>query len=651
MTIVEPQGITLLNRLNNAVIDTIGQGDSKINPLSQSYLMVIRFYGYDAAGNAVNSVDLGLDATTDSDAVVEKFIPFLITNFQYKIATKATEYQIKGACHGTNLAFSTQRGEVPFNIQLTAGTVDQLFNGNKVLGQAQADETNNDSQQTGTTQTIVSGLVEALNEQQQRLAGESYDIADQYEIIFNDPDIKNAKLLKPGNASKGTASNQTSKQSEQKYLESRLNYDKDSRSWRVPAGTTVAQLLDLVLRTSSYITSQQDVFIDEKTGQIVSSESQDGQANSVPTVQWYRIKTQTVPLDYDTKRKTIAYKITYIIDKYQINTPRSPYFPPAEYRGVHKLYNYWFTGQNSEVLDFEIDVNNNYFVVIGNDGRVDTRDPGKFPAQQSYSSAPGQSLQGGERGSTVPAANLSDRLYSIGDVASASIEIVGDPDWIQQSELVYNKNLGLGPFAPDGSVNYDSSEVLFELRFNPVQDYDLETGLSNVYENNRDITLQGINENYTQANVAQESLVWTALTVTSMFKQGSFTQRISGAYRDFASAKNAPVNPQAEVVLSDGNTVEQSLAKREQDDEPTGAIVGGVRTNAGGTSNRQKAQTQRNNLNNGQPRTQAPNRNVIGGRSRAAQTGVTASANQSVDDDAGVDTTRIIGGRSARARQ
>lgn len=556
--IVEPNGITLLNRLNNAVIELIGQqpDKKKASAYAQTYMMVIRFYGYDGSGNPITAADLGLESTTDSDAIIEKFIPFMISNLTYKINTKATEYKIQGVCHGTNIAFSTQRGVVPFNVQLTASTVDQLFNGNAVMAETQGeDNENTGTNQTGSTQTVVHGLVQALNQQQQRLAGTSYEIPDQYEIIFEDPDIKNAKLIKPGNVSKNSASNQTSTQAAQKFLGSKVNYDKESKSWNVPAGMSIAQLLDLVLRTSSYITRQQDIYIDEKTGKPVGPSDPNAQPSSVPTVQWYRIKTQIKPLGYDHKRSAIAYKITYIVGKYQINTPRSAYFPPADYRGVHKLYNYWFTGQNSEVLDFEIDVNSNYFMVIGNDGRVDERAQGKFPVPLSYSTATGQTQQGGENGSTIPASNLSDRLYSAADVANGVIQIVGDPDWIQQTELVYNKSLSLTPFAPDGSVNYDSSEVLFELRFNPAQDYDLETGLTNVYENNRDLHMTTQDGVVTQVNVAQESLIWAATTVTSTFSEGKFTQRLQGVYREFNGATNAPINPLDQTVLSEESTV------------------------------------------------------------------------------------------------
>ena len=445
-TVLEPQGITFLNRLNNAVIDHIGQSSESNNKpaaLSQNYLMVIRFYGYDAAGNSVTAAELGLESTTDSNAIIEKFIPFTITNFNYKIQSKVTEYRIKGVALGTNVAFSTARGVIPFNLQVTASTIDQLFNGNLVVSETQnEDNADSGNNQSGTTQTVVQGLTQALNEHQLRMAGESAEIPDQYEIVFQDPALKNAKIVKPGNVSKTKAANQTAEQSARKYLTSKLNYDKESQTYSILAGTQIVQLIDLLLRNSTYITSQQNVYIDEKTGKVES------QTSSVPTVQWYRVKTKVTPLGYDNVRNTMAYKISYYVNKYQINSPRSASFPTAEYRGVHKLYEYWFTGQNTEVLDFEIDVNYNYFLTFGNDGRVDTQDQGDLPIQQFYSVTPGQTQQGGERGSTIPAANLSDRLYSYADIQYANIDIVGDPDWIQQNELVYNKTVTLSPFCP-----------------------------------------------------------------------------------------------------------------------------------------------------------------------------------------------------------
>ena len=554
--VMEPNGISFLNRLNRAVREHIRINQDDVNAFAQTYLMVIRFYGYDVNGDPLSHSDFELPETTDKNAFVEKFIPFVITNFAYKINTKMTEYEIKGACHGTNLSFGTQRGVIPFNASLAASTVDQLFNGNKQLDETRqqqiqeledAGETNiaRTLEAQNTTQTVVRGLAQALNDYQQILVkNKQISIADEYEILFQSNDLKNSQIIKPGNKNKARASNQTAQQSARKYLEKRINYDNKSDTYSIHAGTQIVQLLDLVLRSSSYVTSQQDIYIDEKTGLPVAN-SKDGVRNSVEAVQWYRIKTQVTPKGYDRLRKTIAYKISYIISPYQINDPRVAYFPTSEYRGVHKLYNYWFTGQNTEVLDFEIDVNANYWTVLGNDGYSDQRVDGKFAVPRGPSPAPGQSLQAGVRGSTVPASALADRLYSMADVATAKIDIVGDPDWIQQSEIVYNKTVGLNTYLPDGGINFDSREALFQIRFNPADQYNLETGLMDIYTNN--VSTQG------DPNLSQEQLTWCATTVTSFFADGKFTQTIHGVYKDFATARNVPNNPQATATTAENS--------------------------------------------------------------------------------------------------
>ena len=541
--IVEPNGITFLNRLNNAVIEHIGTSQSNINAFSQMYLMVIRFYGYDQNGLPVTGAQIGnRDQLTDQNSVVEKFIPFTITNFKYRIDSKATEYSISAAAPNTT-AFSTERASIPFNLRLVAPDVQTLLNGNLLIADASdaafsseqeaafADlENNNPGPQALKGATITQGLAEALNEHQRRLvAAGSYEIADQYEIVLeNVSGLRDAKMAKPGRPDKKQAGGNSPQTAADLFLSNKTQFDKDTKTYNITAGTQIVQLIDLVMRTSSYVTSQQNVVFDEKTGEI------SGKTSNVQVVQWYRVRTQVVPIGYDSKRETIAFKIKYTISRYAINTPRSPYYPPAEYRGVHKLYNYWFTGENTEVLDFSIDVNNNYFVVIGNDGFVDQTPQGRFPAKKAYQSAPGGSLQGGTRGSSVPAANLSDRLYSSADVATGEVTIVGDPDWLQQSEVFYNRAIDLNPFMPDGSVNYDASEVLFELRFNPVVDYDLATGLTPVYENNI------VSDSKTgEVNIPRENIVWSATTVTSMFQDGKFTQQLNGVYRDFAASTNA----------------------------------------------------------------------------------------------------------------
>jgi hypothetical protein len=214
------------------------------------------------------------------------------------------------------------------------------------------------------------------------------------------------------------------------------------------------------------------------------------------------------------------------------------------YRGVHKVFNYWFTGQNTEVMDFEIDVNSNYLQSVGKDGLNDESDTvvgdARFAEKKFFQTAPGQSMQGGEGESNRPAAELADRLYSPADVAKSQITIVGDPDFITQSEIFYNK-VTLGSFEADGSVNSNASEVLYEIRFNRVVDYDMATGLTPVFKEN--FKKSGITG---EKNIAQESIVFTGVEIYNFFKAGQFTQRLHGTIRTFDTAVDSPEKKKAE---------------------------------------------------------------------------------------------------------
>ena len=254
-------------------------------------------------------------------------------------------------------------------------------------------------------------------------------------------------------------------------------------------GTQIVQLIDLVMRNSSYITSQQNVIFDE-VSKLPKTQT------PVQTVQWYRIRSRITPIAYDNIRRTIAYRMTYTVSRYQINDPRVPVFPTARYRGAHKIYNYWFTGLNSEVIDLDINVEYNYLMTFGSSQGGSTLNDytsdGRLYEKRYFQNKPNSEGTGGTGDTTTPAAQLAERLYSDSDIQKAKLTIVGDPDWLQQSEVFYNRGVDLKPFMPDGSINYDASEALYEIRINPVADYNINTGLAEVNAKNRrnDHTIQ-----------------------------------------------------------------------------------------------------------------------------------------------------------------
>jgi hypothetical protein len=381
-----------------------------------------------------------------------------------------------------------------------------------------------------TGRTVTSGLAKALNEHQAQLvAVGAYSVPDKYTIEIEEvAGLSDAKMKKQGGTKKSKTPLQTFSNPNEQLNQEKQALDTESRSYSISAGTQIVQLIDQVMKNSTYVTAQQTIAFDEITNKKI-------QNPPVKTVQWYRITQVAEPIAFDEKRQDYAYDIRYKVSRYQINTPRSPYFPDTMYRGTQKLYEYWFTGQNTEVISFEIENNSNYITSIGNDGlNNDTTGDARYTEKKFFESAPGTSTQGGDGESTRPAAQLASRLYDPADVSKSTIEIVGDPDWILQSELFYSAS-NLGPFEPDGSINANSGETLYEIRFNRVVDYDMATGLTPVFKDNLDISqITG------EKNLAQESIVFTCLEVTNYFKEGKFTQKLEGTVRTFDAAKNSP---------------------------------------------------------------------------------------------------------------
>jgi hypothetical protein len=576
-TVLEPTGVTFIERIRKAVKEHQAAKSPTVSEANQNFLMVIRFYGYDAQGKMINGSQLGItEVGSDTNAVLEKWIPFQITDINYKLSTKTVEYRVKTSVPQTNVAFSDITATIPFDFELSAPDVKTLLNGRAVVGYNAAtgvDSVGNTigvpvyaedgspsslrrNPETGelydpgvngsappkasslsNAKTYTQGLCEALNQHQLELVQKGQqEIADQYEIILeNVPGLADAKMARPGKQDKLRSTMPVATTAAEALLPNKTRYDNQSKNWSVTRGTQIVQLIDLVMRNSSYITSQQNVIFDEVSKQPKTQ-------TPVQTVQWYRIRSRITPIAYDNIRRTIAYRMTYTVSRYQINDPRVPVFPTARYRGAHKIYNYWFTGLNSEVIDLDINVAYNYLMTFGSSQGGSTLNDytsdGRLYEKRYFQNKPNSEGTGGTGDTTTPAAQLAERLYSDSDIQKASLTIVGDPDWLQQSEVFYNRGVDLKPFMPDGSINYDASEALYEIRINPVADYNINTGLAEVNAKN-----QAYSQATGETNLASVSTVFKANVVESSFRQGKFTQKLQGTIIQF-NAKNADLTAQ-----------------------------------------------------------------------------------------------------------
>jgi len=245
---------------------------------------------------------------------------------------------------------------------------------------------------------------------------------------------------------------------------------------------------------------------------------------------YFKIGLQATPTKYDPKRNDYAYDIKYIVNIYRINEAGSNYFYVPTFKGVHKQYNYWFTGENNSVLSYEQTMNTLYTSVLsGGSSNPATiiNDRTKF----NFDPRSNQSSQGADGKVNETKANLADYLFNPGDLANATLTIVGDPAWLQQGEafagLKKNDPFYFRSFLADGTINVDSQQVCFEILINSPRDYNLSTGLIDPNEQ----TTYFLNGR--QPGAARQSYVYKANECISEFNRGKFTQTLKGTLNTY----------------------------------------------------------------------------------------------------------------------
>lgn len=565
-TVVEPSNISLLDRLYDAVQDFMPASGQKqnINYTSVVYLMVIKFYGYDENGNLVTNIGaMDQSGRTDPNAVVEKYIPFKITQCDFTVENKLVSYQIEGKAPNEIVAAGTRRGTIPYDIRLTAKSLGELLGADVVYSDAvpsantpgastttlteadrQAREAEgftepppppNANAASSAKKTLSQGLMGALNDFQQQLVRNGiYDYADTYRIVFaaggpggGGGAIEKAKLIPPGTIvdKKNLPTAPPPTNSAFSADMQKIFSDISARNYSITAGMQIVQAIDLAIRNSDFIYNQQTKFFPENNS--ASTPEEASQAGTGRDVVWYNITFQAIPRagQYDKKRNDYAYDITFIINTYVPMNYASNFFPINSFRGLHKSYPYWFTGQNTAVLEYKETLNNLYNLTISGSADKDNllkrqlftssmRDQPYF----SYQSASSESRQGVSGKENEPGSNLAANLYDPVGLANVQMKIVGDPAWIQQGSFVSGasaKNFNFNAFLPDGTINFDARQIMFEVAWQRPQDYDLNSGLADPYTGSG--TRQPI-----------QSRVYTASKVTSVFERGQFTQNLHG---------------------------------------------------------------------------------------------------------------------------
>jgi hypothetical protein len=395
--------------------------------------------------------------------------------------------------------------------------------GETAVGGAGAPSKADAAPKPGTTDQGT-GLIAALNHYWGNISKNKGFIPDEYAIKFADPLLMNAKVAPPGPVDKSFAGGPPQQTAADELLPEKQNMSPTVRQRSATAGQQIVQFIDTVLRNSNYITDQQKV--------VWNSKENYWEANGKPAQNfaWFNISCQAEQLQYDPKQNDFAYRLTYIIAPYQIPV-LSEYFDNTGFRGVHKVYNYWFTGQNTQVLEFEQAYNNAWTQALTSDisvragnestaSLVNSREQWK----KRYMPASNQPRQGGDGKTFEAGANAADYLYTT-DTAVINLKILGDPAWIPPPTNIQAGQFSTSAFFPDGSINTSASAPYFEFAWNKSTDYDLNTGLMDTGQNNF-----GADRANGSAGIAQTAISYAANTVKSIFRGGRFSQELSGTW-------------------------------------------------------------------------------------------------------------------------
>jgi len=581
-TVIEPANISLIDNIYLAAQDLQPKDAAgRINYQAIEYLMVIRFYGYDRDGRIQRVGGTTATGVTDSNALVEKYIPFKIKAINWSVSSRLVTYEFDCAPINQMIAMGTRRGTIPADVEISGSTVKAMLTGDLQYSSTQSTEaspgtsttidpnrSDSDTARPATqvgnagaapakataapkpSANIRQGLIAAMNEEQQRLVKAGiYEKADIYEIQFakGAEAIADATVTKPGKKTnkEATPMGKPPSQDPSQTDPNKQRMDISSRNWGVTAGMQLVQVLDLIIRNSNYITNQAKLLFNETTGQ-----PEPNPRSNAKGIKWFNILAKTTPLAYDKKRNDFAYKIVYIIAPYTPTSFQSPYFPEPVFRGVHKRYPWWFTGQNSQVLDYQATFNSLYNITVsGNLPKVRqafSSSAREIPFLQ-YQSRSTESSQGADTRANEVAANAAEYLYNPSDNGNAKVKILGDPAWIQQGSMtnaVDPKNLSFNPFNPDGGINFEVNDVMFEIVWQRPEDYDLTSGLADPYART--------SKTFGNRDPIQ-SVVYRCKSVLSEFRQGRFEQTLDGTLYQYPVPKGTNKAPGASSAAASSN--------------------------------------------------------------------------------------------------
>jgi hypothetical protein len=498
--VIEPYGFSFITNLKKARDAFANSVVLPKNATRLPILLSVGFLGYDENGKLMSGNqqydNLALEPGNDSNKLFTRYYILEINSVKFKIDGKATVYDISAKPVAQTRAFGIVNGFINNAVSINAKTV-------------------------GSTLLI---LMEDLNRQERQFVTDNLvEYPNIYEIEFRpdtDNSIRNSDIVNPSDLNKYRFQASNAEDTTEAAVENQEAAD-PTRETITLEKISIMEGISQIIKQSSYMTDALRAVSSANLEPNPDGSGRDNVSTSSKNFSWYTLSARVRNGRWDTKRKDFTYTITYVIEPYATPVISHPQANPGVgYYGPHKRYEYWYTGKNSEILEYEQRLDVNYFNVIY-DATPDTANANGEGNNAEVTLTPNQQSSGNRTGSSgdnlgVTNAVLTDLTDPKG-LASAKITILGDPDFLMEDTTdspaqVYNQFYG----ADDFTISANGGQVFIEIDFNEAVDYDLNSGTLSI---NNKIKFWNYPE---EANIS--GLSYQVVRVTSTFAGGVFKQ-------------------------------------------------------------------------------------------------------------------------------
>lgn len=514
--VTEPYGATFPQKLVEAqkAINAKSKFPRKVTTTNESlwghYLITFTFYGYDENGQILNPDKYNLSGAAtgklDDTGIFERAFPVYITDFKFRLDGKGQVYDIDTMSINTGVGLGTKRGEVSTELTAQGKTVEEVLGGNA---------------------KTTTGLIDELNKRSSAGKGTVCEIPDQYAIVYEENStIKTATIVSEDLNKDKTPMASVSGAGGSNVVKSASASSATmtpKRIIKIAGGTPIVQAIDQIISQSSYISDSLKVLESEDPQPAREGAPLDEDNARAKPLQWYIILPVTDVLGFDKLRNDYAYKITYVVKSYEVPYVRTDAISKVpKYPGPHKIYNYWYTGKNSEVISYEQNNNIGYFLYLGAQSKDASKDNTNTGVRYQAKPANNADSTSKAPGSFEGANSIKSFLYSPEDLNEAKITILGDPDFLMPVTSGTIGQMMQKWYGPNFTINPNSGQVFIEVIFNQTEDYSHQTGTLPVldvldFNNFANQPKPGVQE-------IVKGTVFMVHTVLSRFNNGKFTQ-------------------------------------------------------------------------------------------------------------------------------